>query len=100
MTATPFDLVDLLFNLQGFEIVEFGFVGLEFSVEFVFTCFFLHLTGSFVMMCSFRLTDSLIALETDDSTPFISCGKVVARMVEFDSRYDVSCETDISITSV
>lgn len=35
MPTAPFDLVDLLFDFQGFEIVEFGLVGLEFSVKFV-----------------------------------------------------------------
>lgn len=35
LSSTPFDLVDLLFNLEGFEVVKFGFVGLELSVELV-----------------------------------------------------------------
>jgi hypothetical protein len=35
LPTAPFDLVDLLFDFQGFEIVEFGLVGLEFGVKFV-----------------------------------------------------------------
>jgi hypothetical protein len=42
LSFTPLDLVDLLFDLQGFEVVKFGLVGLKFGVELVFTCFFLR----------------------------------------------------------
>lgn len=41
LSFAPLDFVDLLFNLQGFEVVKFGFVGLEFGMELVFTSFFL-----------------------------------------------------------
>lgn len=35
LPTAPFDLIDLLFDFQGFEIVELGFVGLEFSMKLV-----------------------------------------------------------------
>lgn len=41
LALAPLDLVDFLFDLEGFEVVEFGLVGLEFRVEFVFAGFFL-----------------------------------------------------------
>lgn len=41
-TSTPFDFVDLLFDLQTLQIVKLGFVGLKLGVEFVFTTFFLQ----------------------------------------------------------
>ena len=42
LPSTPLDLVDLFFYLEGFEVVELGFVRLELGVEFVFTCFLLR----------------------------------------------------------
>lgn len=45
LAAAPFYLVDLFLDLQGFEVVELGLVGLEFGVELVFARFLLHATG-------------------------------------------------------
>jgi hypothetical protein len=42
LSAAPLDLVDLLFNLEGFEIIELGLVGLELCVKLVFARFFLR----------------------------------------------------------
>ena len=36
LSATPLDLVDLLFYLERLEVIELGFVGLKLGVEFVF----------------------------------------------------------------
>ena len=41
MSPAPLDLVDLLFYLKRFEVIEFGLMGLEFGMEFVFAGFFL-----------------------------------------------------------
>ena len=41
LSSAPFDLVDLLLDFKGFEIIELGFVRLEFGVEFVLASFFL-----------------------------------------------------------
>lgn len=41
LSSTPLDLVDLFLDLEGFEVVKFGFMGLKFSMEFVFTSFLL-----------------------------------------------------------
>ena len=41
LSSTPLDLVDLLFYLQGFQVIELGFMRLELGVEFVFASFLL-----------------------------------------------------------
>jgi hypothetical protein len=41
LSPAPFDLVDFLFDLKGFQVVEFGFMRLELSVKLVLACFFL-----------------------------------------------------------
>jgi hypothetical protein len=41
LPLAPLDFVDLLLDLQGLEVVEFGLVGLEFCVELVLAGFFL-----------------------------------------------------------
>ena len=45
MPAAPLDLVDLLFDLERFQVVELWLVRLEFGVELVFTGFFLRLVS-------------------------------------------------------
>lgn len=42
LPLTPFDFVDLLLDLERLEIVEFGLVGLELSMELIFAGFFLR----------------------------------------------------------
>ena len=41
MAPAPLDLVDLLFNLQRFQVVKLGLVRLELGVELIFTRLFL-----------------------------------------------------------
>ena len=41
LALAPFDLVDLLLNLQTLEVIELRFMRLELGVEFVFASFFL-----------------------------------------------------------
>ena len=41
LPSAPFDLVDLLFNLERLEVVKLGFMGLELCVKFVFAALFL-----------------------------------------------------------
>jgi len=43
LSSAPFYFIDFLFYFEGFEVVEFGFVRLEFIVEFVFASFLLFL---------------------------------------------------------
>ncbi len=47
LPAAPFNLVDLFLDFEGFEVVEFGLVGLEFGVEFV-------LAGLFLFTCQYE----------------------------------------------
>ena len=42
LALAPLDLVDLLLDFEGLEIVEFGFVRLEFCIKLVFTTLFLQ----------------------------------------------------------
>lgn len=41
LSSTPLDLVDLLFDFEGLEVIELGLVGLKLGVEFVLAGFFL-----------------------------------------------------------
>lgn len=41
LAAAPLDLVDLLFYLEGLEVIELGLVRLELGVELVFAGLFL-----------------------------------------------------------
>jgi hypothetical protein len=47
LPPAPLYLIDLLFYFEGFEVVEFGFVGLKFGVELILACFFLQNVSSF-----------------------------------------------------
>ena len=46
LALAPLNLVDLLFYLQGFEVIELGLVRLELCVELVFTALFLQFVPS------------------------------------------------------
>jgi hypothetical protein len=41
LTLAPFDLVDLFFYLEGFEVVKFWLMGLELGVKFILACLLL-----------------------------------------------------------
>lgn len=41
LSTTPLNLVDLFFDLEGFEVIELGLMGLELGVELVFARLFL-----------------------------------------------------------
>jgi len=45
LSSAPFYFIDFLFYFERFEVVEFGFVRLEFIVEFVFASFLLFVTA-------------------------------------------------------
>ena len=79
MSSAPFDLVDFLFDFEGLEVVEFGLVGLEFGVEFVFASLF-----------------GFIAFKEDDSPALVAGCEVVARLVELYGGDDVGCEASRS----
>lgn len=91
LTTAPFDLVDLLFDLEGFEVVELGFVRLELGVEFVFACLFLSPVLAQHHAFSWdRPSYSFIALKEDDSATLVASGEVIASVVELDRRYYIS----------
>ena len=41
LAFAPLDLVYLFLNFERFEVIEFGFMGLELGMEFVLACLFL-----------------------------------------------------------
>ena len=45
MPSAPLDLVDLLFDLERLQVIEFRLVRLEFGMELVFAGFFLLLVS-------------------------------------------------------
>jgi hypothetical protein len=65
--SAPSNSVDLLLDLERLEVVEFGFVGLEFGVELVLAALL-----------------AVVAFEQDDSAALVARRKVVASVVEFD----------------
>jgi hypothetical protein len=67
LSTTPLYFVDFFFYLERFEVIEFGFMTLEFVVELILTPFFLTSTP----------TTGRYPLETfekDDSSALITCG--------------------------
>jgi hypothetical protein len=55
LSSTPLDFVDLLLNFEGLKIIEFGFVRLEFGMEFVLASFFLRLSAHLAMVHTMML---------------------------------------------
>ena len=75
LSLAPADLVDLLLDLEGLEVVELGLVGLELGVELVLATLL-----------------RLVALEEDDAAALVPGGEVVARVVKLDRRCSVAEE--------
>ena len=46
LSSAPFNLVDLLFNLQRLKVVKLWFVGLKLGMELVFAGFLLRAVNS------------------------------------------------------
>ena len=89
MALAPLDLVDFLFDLEGFEVVEFRLVGLEFRVEFVFAGFFLLYVSVRLSVGGSAKANCLVALEEDDPSALVTGCEVVAGVVELDRGDDV-----------
>lgn len=65
LALAPLDLVDLLFDLEGLQVVEFWLVGLKLGVELVFARFFLVLlAGAHQHGREARLTVSFLSKST------------------------------------
>lgn len=95
LSSTPLDLVDLLFDFEGLEVIELGFVRLKLGVEFVLASFFLLDTSgtsrSSAVIAGARVpaTHCFVALEQNNSSTLITSCQIVTRMVELNGRYDV-----------
>lgn len=96
LSAAPLDLVDLLFDLEGLEVIELGLVGLELGMELVFAGFFLLCwlenarhddvaTTRPELLAAHRL----ITFEQDDPPTLVTSRQVITRMIEFNGRYDI-----------
>ena len=107
LPAAPLDLVYLFLYLQGFEVVEFRFVRLELRMKFVFACLFLldvsvdafklaTLVGFPKATGQSSSTYGLISFEQYHSPTLVSRRKVVASMIELNSRYYVRYGQDVS----
>lgn len=68
LPLAPPNLVDLFFDFQRFQVIEFGFMRLEFGIEFVFAPFL-----------------GLVPFEQDDSTALVTRCQIIAGVIEFDS---------------
>lgn len=68
LALAPPDLVDLFLDLEGLEVVELGFVRLEFGVELVLAALLV-----------------LVALKEDDAAALVAGREVVARVVKLDA---------------
>lgn len=49
LSTAPLDLVDFLFDLERFQIVELRFVGLKLGIELVFASLLLYDTSVFAL---------------------------------------------------
>jgi hypothetical protein len=90
LPPAPLYLVDLLFYFEGFEVVEFGFMGLKFSVKLILACFFLQGVSRFLQrpleFAGIQLPAStycLIPLKQHNSPSFVSSCQIIACVVEF-----------------
>jgi hypothetical protein len=115
LSFTPLDLVDLLLNLQGFEVIELWLVRLKFGIELVLAAFFLQTEGNHTehtekekhgkWSISARLdecivergqgagdTDHFVPFKKDDATTLVSCRKIISRRVKFNGGDDIGCE--------
>lgn len=95
LSSTPLDLVDLLFDFEGLEVIELGLVGLKLGVEFVLAGFFLLGTSGtsrntiVTAQSPDPATHCFVALKQDNPSTLVTCCQVVPRVVELNGRYDV-----------
>lgn len=54
LSSAPLDFVDLFFNFEGLQVIEFGLVRLEFGMEFILAGFFLGVSA----FCNFQGADN------------------------------------------
>lgn len=96
LSWTPFDLIDFLLNLERFQVIELGFVRLEFSVEFIFAALLLEWRGDHDDQPNTAATGTLrrgayrlITLKEHNTTTLVSSCQIVARVIKLDGGNDV-----------
>lgn len=71
LPSTPFDLIDLLFYLQGFKVVEFRLMGLKLGMELILAGFFLPAI-SIVVNSSPVATHCFVPFEQHNSSTLVA----------------------------
>ena len=96
LSSAPFDLVDLLLDLEGLEVVKLGFVRLKLGVELVFAGFFLARRQQRDSRQGHGPTRSLghpahrlVALKEHHTTTFIARGQIVSCMIKLYRRDNI-----------
>jgi hypothetical protein len=75
LSFAPLDLVDLLFDFEGLQVVEFGLVRLELGMELVFARLFLISTSAaFTSLRGSSNTYSLVPLEEHHAATLVTGG--------------------------
>ena len=70
LSPTPLNLVDLLFYFEGLQVIELGFVGLEFGMEFVLARFFLIMSD---WICKLEEDNRLIVHAAANAQRAVDC---------------------------
>ena len=99
LAATPLDLVDLFFDLEGLQVVELRLVRLELGVELVFASLLLErgLDLNSNRTLNWK-TYSLVPLEQNHTTTLVTSRQVITCLVELDSGDDVRYFATLAIT--
>lgn len=102
LSPAPLDLVDLFFDFEGFEVIEFGFVRLKLGMELVFAGLFLREES---VMAGIRtglgeIAYGFITLEEDDTSALVTSGQVVSGVIELDGGDDVGLGDILDVSLV
>ena len=90
MSSTPFDLVDLLFDLEGLQIIKFRFVRLELGMELVLASLLLGgVSDDGSRRLWSRRTYCFVPFEKDHTTTLVTGREIVTRLVELDGGNDI-----------
>ena len=90
MPAAPLDLVDLLFDLERFQVIEFRLVRLELGMELVLASLLLGgVSDNGSRRLWSRRTYCFIPFEKDHTTTLVTSREIVTRLVELDGGNDI-----------
>ena len=72
LPPTPFNLIDLFFNLKRFQVVEFRFVGLKLGMEFVLASLLLRCVNTAVLYVAKRAVAPCVLVDGVLTVSFLS----------------------------